>query len=272
MENMNFSFSSEYLWFIDEDYKKLQTATLIQIEIYKDSARSILAVKRDSFIGIFKSIDEIDIKMKTENRLNIKSLGFNTVKEIQAIAYEIIHFNDNLDKIDFELVNEEIDLNPAYNLRFLIRERFNEIYKKVENCYLKFAGDKSDLYALERKNEYIKVHLHNWNDNERFLLYTDSLKVIYEQLTEDLLESFDEFAYISINQSLNGEIFIQLNKASIKFFTSEIKKKLWENKHRFPILIQRSEENVTRRASFNNEYYNDELDMDQQSPEFWNSL
>jgi hypothetical protein len=273
---MNFSYPKDSYWFIPKNHKKVSESQLIQVETYEDSVGVILALKKDSFIGIFDSINELNKTMEAENYLNIESLGLIKKVGIKEVGEKIINLNKNLNKIEFYFVKDGFSYPPIFNQSFLITQRFNEAFEKTKKSFLDFTDSGIPIDPnLELNNEkYLTIDLSNWNNDERNLLYTNSFNgVYYYYNTYSKRKSFDFGTYNSIIQSINGNNTIQIYKESIKWFSNEIKQKLKQNNYEFPELRKSSNSYYSNsRETFNDTFYNDQLDMDQQGPEFWDSL
>jgi hypothetical protein len=272
---MNFKHPKDSHWFIPKNHKKVSESKLIQVETYEDFKGVILALKKDSFIGIFDSIKELNKTMEAENYLNIESLGLGLDKKvyIKEVGVKIINLNKNLNKIELCFVRESFNCRTIFNQSFLNTQRFNEAFEKTKKSFLQFTDGGIPIDPnLELNNEkYLTIDLLNWNNDERNLLYTNSLNgVYYYYNTHSKRKSFDFGTYNSIIQSINGKNTIQIYKESIKWFSDEIKEKLEQNNYDFPELRQSSHSYA--RETFNDTFYNDQLDMDQQGPEFWDNL
>lgn len=272
---MNFSFPNNYHWYITKDYKKVTTANLIQVVTYEDSARSKLALKKDSFIGIFDSIEELNKTMANENYVNIESLNLNSEMNFREVGLKILDLNQNINKIEFQFYKDGHQSNALYNPNFLRIENLNEIYTKTKKAFIEFTNGEISLDSKLELNEekYLTVDLSNWNQSIKDILFTDCLQGIYYYYSiHSNKKSFDIGTYNSVIQAINGNAAIQIYKESIKWFTKEVKEKLIHNKYSFPNLKKSSNNYYDSRETFNDTYYNDQLDMDQQSPEFWDSL
>lgn len=270
---MNFSYPKDRYWFIPKNYKKASSIKLIQVETFEDDNHTILALKKDSFVGIFKSIDELNKKMKDDNYLTIDSLDLENKRNIKKIGEEIIDLNKNLNKLEFYFVKDKYNCSPIFNINFLLTQRFNEVYEKTKKAFFEFTNGEINIdQFIELNNEkYLLIDLTNWNEDERKLLYTNSLiGVYYYYNTHSKRKSFDLGAYSSVIQSIKGKNTVQVYKEGIKWFSDEIKQKLRLNNYSFPELKKSS--NIDYTDSFNDTFYNDQLDMDQQSPEFWDSI
>jgi hypothetical protein len=273
---MNFSYPTNSYWFIPKNYKKISELKLIEVETYKDSVGVILALKRNSFIGIFDSINELNQIMETENYLNIESLGLNKKIGVKEVGEKIIHLNKNLNKVEFYFVDDGYCCPPIFNQSFLINQNFIKAFKKTKKAFLEFTGGKFPIDANLKLNseKYLTIDLLNWDNDERNLLYTNSFEGVYYYYNKySKRKSFDFGTYNSIIQSINGQNTIQIYKESIKWFSNSIKQKLKQNNYEFPELRKPSNSYYNNSGeTFNDTFYNDQLDMDQQGPEFWDSL
>ena len=72
-------------------------------------------------------------------------------------------------------------------------------------------------------------------------------------------------------EAIQGKKSLLIYNESVKWFDKHSKNELSNLGYSFPDLITKEHYHDSD-EHFNDEYYNDNLDMDQQSPEFWDSL
>ena len=283
---MNFSKSKNHHWYITKGYENFSSIKLIQVELYEDTVNSKLALKKDSFIGVFDSIDELNLAMIENGFENVDNLNFKNLKNtdrkflhnnifINNICIHIFSINSGVNEIEIQFVKDHYRGNTVYNPKYLAVKRLNEIYSQTKKAYLDFTkGISIDSQIELNKDKYLTVDLTQWNQEEKDLLFTDCLQGIYyyyENHTKR--KSFDIGTYNSVVKAINNHKEIKIYKESVKWFNEKTKKKLKENNYSFPELNKTSNDYYyNSRETFNDTHYNDQLDMDQQSPEFWDSL
>ena len=94
-------------------------------------------------------------------------------------------------------------------------------------------------------------------------------------LEDDLIEFGTKYArsLISNNTIANDKLELWTNYYKITDQDLEKLKSKWDSYENYLEMMSNAEyDNYDDNSYFNNEYYNDNLDLDQQDPEFWDSL
>tara|TARA_B110001452_G_scaffold79511_1_gene65018 strand:+ start:3565 stop:4410 length:846 start_codon:yes stop_codon:yes gene_type:complete len=277
---MNFNNYEKRLWFCSNSYKVEKNVVLTAVEIYKDSANSLLAIKRNKFLGIYKSLEELNEIMLEDNYINIEKIVSNSEnKSIKEIGLEIIKICRSINKIELEFVSENFNSKPIYNIDNLRKQKLNNIYYKTRQVFLEFIKNCNVKEEEIMNNEsdssddrYITVDLSNWNQKEKEVLFTDCLKGIYYYHVEhSQKKSFDFGTYRTIHKALDGYNKVEIYKESIKWFNSYIKEKLIENNYDFPDLDYQNNSNYKYSSRDIQDQVNDFYKNDEQMGEWWNS-
>jgi hypothetical protein len=273
-------------WFLTEISDENTSADLYEVEIFEDCKRSKLAIRKDEIIGVFTSEVELNQEMSLHNLKNIQTIDFENFqtierrylhshRKVQNVCTWVFGMYPNIDIIRIHFVKETFDIRPKViqSSKFIIIESFNDIYKKAKDAYFEFSKLFNPIPQIPYdEHKYTQIQFDSLIELDRLKFFTSCLKgILYFYETYTNKTSFDVFSYNSTIESIDGKNSMYIYNEGVKWFDDHSKKFLNNSGYEFPDLIPKEYSNE-KDYHFNDEYYNDNLDMNQQSPEFWDSL
>lgn len=270
---MKFSYPSDVQFFITSNFKQNISATIVDIHIYKDSWNSILCLKKDEFIGVFDSIEELNIKMGGMGFSNFDSFPEFKNPNLYLFAKDLVKKIETLKEVNFEMVNRHPLLTKICDEDYKREKDIEESIKRCEKDFFEFLLDSGNSKSKLSEDRYLKIDLSHWKHKEKRLLFLNILRGVYYYYSSHTKKrDFDSKTYKSLKKAMDGENLVEIYEESIKWFADNIKEKLKSENYQFPDKERFAQYLYEPRESFNDTYYNDQLDMDQQDPEFWDSL
>lgn len=288
---MDFKTPKIRCWFLTEITDEDTSAELFQVEIFEDYKRSKLVIKKDEFVGVFESVVELNQHMSIHNLRNIETIDYKCLnkierrylhsnKTVQNVCRWILSTHPNIDLIRIHFVKENLHTLPKVvkSIKFIIIDSFNEVFQKTKNAYLEFIKLYDNLPQIPySESKYTEVKIDNWSELDRLQLFTSALNgILYFYEIHTNRKSFDLLSYNSTMEAVQGKKSLLIYDESVKWFDKHSKNELNKLGYNFPGLITREyyyeDDECFNNKQSNDEYYNDNLDMDQQSPEFWDSL
>lgn len=265
---MNFKKPTDKYYFITSNYNEESSAIIVEVFLFKDDLNIQVAIKNKLDIGIFDSIEDLDTTMKNFNLLNLNTFSFYNNQNIKVFAQEIIRRNKNLKTITFDFIKHDFKVSQSCISKYWREKEFVEIKIKTQKAYLKFINHCNKKEFKRDDLNYLLVVLSGFNYHEKKLLIIESLRGVYDDYINQN-DKFDFKSYYSIIKAVNGNDYIEISEKIIDNYSYKagllIKKKDTEIKIT-PIIT------TPEREEFDDTYYSDQFDIDQQSPEFWDSL
>lgn len=265
---MNFKIPTDKYYFITSNYKEESSAIIVEVFLFKDDLNIKVAITNKLDIGIFDSINDLDKIMKNSDLLNLSTFSYGNNQNIMEFAQEVIRRNENLKTITFDFIKNDFKVSQSCISKYWREKEFVEIKIKTKKAYLTFINKYNKKESERNDLNYILVVLSQFNYQEKKLLIIESLRGVYEDYLNQK-DKFDFKSYYSINKAVNGKDYMEISDKIIDNYSYKasllINDKETENENTPRITTPEIEE-------FDDTYYSDQSDIDQQGPEFWDSL